>query len=58
MKMTQTMFVDSLIERFDVPYESQTPVSVEFDLGPKRSDEKEGDWLTSKRSVVYCGSWG
>ena len=44
VKMTQTAFVDSLVERFDIKYESQIPASIEFDLGPKRSDEKDGDW--------------
>ena len=44
VKMTQKAFVDSLAERFDIQYESQTPALVEFDLGPKRSDNKEGGW--------------
>ena len=44
MKMAQTAFVDSLVDRFDIQYEAQTPASVEFDLGPKRIYEKEGDW--------------
>ena len=44
MKMTQTAFVDSLVVRFDIQYESQTPASVEIDLRPKRIHEKEGDW--------------
>ena len=44
MKMTQTAFVDSLVGRFDVRYETQIPASVEFDLGPKRIHEKEGGW--------------
>ena len=45
MKMTQTAFVDSLVDRFDIQHETQTPASsVEFDLGPKRIHEKEGDW--------------
>ena len=43
MKMTQTAFVDSLVDRFDVQYEIQTPASVEFDLGPMMSNENEGD---------------
>ena len=43
MKMTQTAFVDSLVDRFDIQYETQTPTCVEFDLGPKRIHEKEGD---------------
>lgn len=32
-----------MFERFDIQYDSQTPSSVEFDLGLKKSDEKEGD---------------
>ena len=44
MKMRQTAFVNSLVDRFDIQYETQTPASVEFDLGPKRIHEKEGDW--------------
>ena len=28
MKMTQTAFVDSLVDRFDIQYEIQTPSSV------------------------------
>ena len=56
VKMTQTAFVDSLTERIDIQYESQTPATVEFDLRPKRSDKKREVGLTSRRSVVYCGS--
>ena len=56
VNMTQTAFVDSLVDRFDIQYESQTAASVESDLGPKRSDEIEGIGLTRRRSVVYCGS--
>ena len=52
MTMTQTAFVDSLVERFDIEYESLTPTSVEFDLGPKRSYEKEGVGLKRRWSVV------
>ena len=44
VKMTQTVFVDSLVDRFDIQYETQTPASVEFDLGSKRIHNKEGDW--------------
>ena len=43
MKMRQTTFTDSLVDRFDIQYETQIPASVEFDLGPKRIHEKEGD---------------
>ena len=51
MKMTQTAFVDSLVGRFDIQYETQTPASVEFDLGPKRIHEKGG------RLALQAGSW-
>ena len=44
MKMTQTAFVDSLLDRFDIQFETQTPASVEFDLGPMMIHEKGGDW--------------
>lgn len=44
MKMTQATSVDSLVECFDIQYETQTPASVELDLEPKRNDEKEGYW--------------
>lgn len=39
--MTQTVFVDSLAERLGIQYDSKTPASVEFDLGPNKGDEKE-----------------
>ena len=44
MKMTQTALVDLLVDRYDIQCETQTPASVEFDLGPKRIHEKEGNW--------------
>ena len=44
MKMTQTAFVDSLVDRFYKRYVIQTPASVEFDLGPKKMHESGGDW--------------
>ena len=44
IKMTETAFVDSLVDRFNIQYETQTPASVELDFGPKRIHEKEGDW--------------
>ena len=45
VKMTQAVFVDSLVDRFDIQYETQTIASsVEFDLGPKMIHEKGGDW--------------
>ena len=52
--MTQTASVDSLIDRFDIQYETQTPASVEFDLGSKTIHVKEGDCLTSRQLVVCC----
>ena len=42
--MTQTAFVDSLVDRFDMQYETQISASVKLNLGPKRIHEKEGDW--------------
>lgn len=36
-KLIRTVFVDSLVVRFDIQYESQNPASVEFNLGLKRS---------------------
>ena len=50
MKMTQTAFVDSLVDRSDIQCETQTPASVEFDLGPKRIHEKDVD-LPYKHAV-------
>ena len=44
IKMTQTAFVDSLVDRSCIQYETQTPASVEFDLGSKRTHEKGGEW--------------
>ena len=58
MKMTQTAFVDLLVDRFDIQYEVQTPASVEFDFGPKRIHEKGVIGLTSRQLVVCCGSRG
>ena len=44
LKMTQTaLFVDSLVDRFDIQYKTQTSASVEVDVKPKRIDEKNGD---------------
>ena len=43
MKMTQIAFVELIVDRFDVQYETQSPASVEFDLGRKRIQEEEGD---------------
>lgn len=37
--MTQRVFLDSLIKRFDIMYGTQTPTSIEFDLESKRSSE-------------------
>ena len=44
MKITQTVSVDSLVGRFNIQSETQAPASVEFDLRPKRTHEKEGKW--------------
>lgn len=44
-----------MIERFNMEYKSQTPASVEFDLGLKRSNKKMCDWLSKQavRGIVY-----
>ena len=44
-KMMQILSVGSLVDRFNIHYETnlQTPASVEFDLAPKRIHEKGGD---------------
>ena len=43
--MTHTAFVDSLVDGFDVQFETNTPPAcVEFDFEPKRVDEKESEW--------------
>ena len=44
MKMTQTAFVDSLVDRFDIQYETQTTASVDVDLESKRTHEKGDEW--------------
>ena len=41
--MTQTAFVDSLVDRFDIQHETQILASIEVVLGPKRIDKTEGD---------------
>ena len=33
-----------MVDRFDIQYETHTPASVVFDLGPKRIRKKESDW--------------
>ena len=55
VKITPTAFVDSLVDHFGIQHETQTPASVEFDLGPKRTDEKEGEW--SYKQVVGSLLW-
>jgi len=42
VEMTQTTFIRSLVERFDIQYKWQTPLFLEFDLEPNRRNEKEG----------------
>ena len=44
MKMTQTAFGDSLADRFDIQYGTQTFASVQFDLGPRMIHKKRSDW--------------
>ena len=43
-EMTQEAFVDSLVDRFGIQYETQTPASVEFDLGPNTIYEEKSNW--------------
>ena len=66
IKITQTTFVDSLVDRFDTQYETQTPASVEYDLGLIKYHWKQGDWpykqtvssllwiLGMKRPFIAC----
>ena len=58
MEMTQTAFVDLLAGRFDIQYKTQTPASIEFDLGPTRTHERRAIGFTSRQLVVCCGSRG
>ena len=44
MKMTQTAFLGSLVDRFNVHNETQTPTPVKFNLGPKMTHEQESEW--------------
>lgn len=57
-KRTQTAFVDLLVERFDVQYESLTPASVEFDPGAEGKWREKAIGLTSRRLVGFLGSQG
>ena len=43
VKMTKTAFVESLIDHFDIQFETETPAYVEYDLGPNRFDRNESD---------------
>ena len=43
VKMTQTYFVKSLVYRFDINFKTETPPSVEYDLGPNILDKPEDD---------------
>ena len=42
--MMQKVCVGSLVDCFGIQCETQTPASVEFDLGPKRIHEKKDTW--------------
>ena len=44
IKVTQTTFVDPLVDRFDIQYETLTPAFVGFDLGSRRIHERGDDW--------------
>lgn len=39
----QIAFVDSLVDRFNAQYETQTSLAVEFNLGPEGIGDKVGD---------------
>ena len=44
IKLSQEVYVESLMARFDVHTTSDTPASPGADLGPNREDESGGDW--------------
>ena len=54
MKMTQTAFVDSLVDHFDIQYETQTPASVELTLDRRELTRRRAIGLTSRWLVVCC----
>ena len=60
MKMTQTAFVDSLVDCYSIQYKTQTPASAEFDLGPKRITRR-GAWSVvdlsgmTRPDIATCG---
>ena len=56
MKMTQTAFVDSLVDRFDIQYETSTPTWVESDLELRGFTRRREIGHTSRQLIVYCGS--
>ncbi|CAB1101401.1 unnamed protein product [Ectocarpus sp. CCAP 1310/34] len=44
LRISQTAYIDSMVKRFDVQSTSRIPASPGVDLGPKRDDEKRGEW--------------
>ncbi|CAB1111413.1 unnamed protein product [Ectocarpus sp. CCAP 1310/34] len=44
LKISQTAYIDSMVKCFDVQSPSRIPASPNVDLGPKRDDEKLGEW--------------
>ena len=58
MEMTQTAFVNLLVDRLYIKYETQTPASLEFDLDRRASTRRRAIGPTSRQLVVCCESRG
>ena len=41
--MTPATFVDLVVGRFGIKFETQTPAPIDFDLDPKKGYEKEAN---------------
>ncbi|CAB1104728.1 unnamed protein product [Ectocarpus sp. CCAP 1310/34] len=44
LRISQTAYIDSMVERFDVQSTSRIPATPGADLGPQREDEEGGEW--------------
>ncbi|CAB1106840.1 unnamed protein product [Ectocarpus sp. CCAP 1310/34] len=44
LNISETAYIDSMVKRFDVQSTSRIPASPGIDLGPRRDDEKGGEW--------------
>ncbi|CAB1098368.1 unnamed protein product [Ectocarpus sp. CCAP 1310/34] len=44
LRISQTAYIDSIVNRFDVQSTSSIPASPGVDIGPKRDDESGGEW--------------